>query len=69
MYIDWDNTVATGISGIEIEIPTEARVSIFMDNDLMTINDNHFKINLIAQLLNKIYMLCDDADASLLINR
>ena len=41
-HIDWDNTIVTGISGIKIEMPTEARVSIFMDNDLRHINDDHF---------------------------
>ena len=30
MHIDWDNTVVTGISGIKIEMPTEAKVSIMM---------------------------------------
>ena len=29
MHIDWDNTVVTGISGIKIEMPTEANISIF----------------------------------------
>ena len=57
MHIDWDNMVATGISGVEIEMPTEAKVSIFMDNDLTYINDDHFEINLVAQLLNQIYVV------------
>ena len=48
MHIDWDNTVVTGISDVEIEMPTEAMVSIFMDNDLTHINDDHFEINLVA---------------------
>ena len=55
MHIDWDNTVVTGISGIKIDMPTEAKVSIFTDNDLTHINNDHFKINLVAQLLNQIY--------------
>ena len=51
MHIDWDNTIVTGISGIKIEMPTEAKVSIFTDNDLTHINGDHFEINLIAHLL------------------
>ena len=57
MYVDWENTVVTGMSGIEIEIPIKAKVSIFTDNDLMTINDDHFEINLVAQLLNQMYIV------------
>ena len=55
MHIDWDNTVVTGISGIKIDMPTEAKVSIFTDNDLTHINDDHFEINLLGCLLNRIY--------------
>ena len=57
MHIDSDNTVVTGISGIKIEMPTEAKVSIFTDNDLTHINDDHFEINLVAHLLNEIYII------------
>ena len=57
MHIDWDNIVVTGISGIMIEMPTEAKVSIFTDNDLTHITDDHFKINLVARLLNQIYVV------------
>ena len=57
MHIDWDNTVVTGISGIKINMLTEAKVSIFTDNDFPHINDDHFKINLVAQLLNQIYVV------------
>ena len=57
MHTNWDNTIVTGISGIKIEMPMEARVSIFMDNDLTHINDDHFEINLIALLLNQIYVV------------
>ena len=56
MHIDWDNIVVTGISGIKIEMPTDAKVSIFTDNDLTHINDNHFEINLVAHL--PIYLCC-----------
>ena len=52
-----DNTIVTDISGIKIEMSTEARVSSFMDNDSTHINDDHFEINLIAQLLNQIYVV------------
>ena len=34
MHIDWDNAVVTGISGTKINMPTEANVLIFTDNDL-----------------------------------
>ena len=50
-HIDWDNTVVTGISGMKIYMPTKAKVSIFTDNDLTHINDDHFKTNLVAHLL------------------
>ena len=52
MIIDWTNTEVTGISGIRIEIPNEAKISIFMDNDLTHFTDYHFQINLIAHLLD-----------------
>ena len=29
MHIDWDNTMVTKISGKKIDVPTEAKVSIF----------------------------------------
>ena len=48
MHIDWDNTIVMGISGIKIDMPSDAKVSIFTDNDLTHINDDHFKINLMA---------------------
>ena len=38
-------------------MPTEAKVLIFTDNDLTCINDDHFKINLVARLLNQIYVV------------
>ena len=49
MHIDWDNTVVTGISGIKIDMPTETKVSISMDD--------HFEVNLVARLLNQIYVV------------
>ena len=54
MHIDWDNTVVTGI---KIDMPTEAKVSIFTHNDLTQINNDHFEINLVAHLLNQIYVV------------
>ena len=57
MHIDWDNTMVTGVSGIQIDMPSDAKVSIFTDNDLTHINDDHFEINLVVQLLNQIYIV------------
>ena len=51
MHIDWDNTMVMGISVIKIDMPSDAKVSIFTDNDLTHINDDHFEINLVVQLL------------------
>ena len=57
MHIDWDNTMVMGISGIKIDMPSDAKVSIFTDNDLTHINDDHFEKNLVARLLNQIYVV------------
>ena len=57
MHIDWDNTMVMGISGIKIDMPSDAEVSIFTDNDLTHIIDDHFKINLVVRLLNQIYIV------------
>ena len=48
MIIDWTNTEVTGISGIRIEMSNEAKISIFTDNDLTHITDDHFEIKLVA---------------------
>ena len=56
MIIDWINTEATGISGIRIEMPNEAKILTFTDNDLTHITDDHFEINLVAWLLAQIYV-------------
>ena len=40
--------MVTGISGIKIDMPSDAQVSIFTDNDLTHINDDHFEINLLV---------------------
>ena len=47
----------TGISGIRIEMPNEAKILIFTDNDLIHITDDHFEINLVAWLLGQIYVV------------
>ena len=52
-----ENTEVTGISGIRIEMPNEAKILIFTDNDLNHITDDHFEINLIASLLDQIYIV------------
>ena len=57
MIIDWTNMAVTGISGIRIEMPSEAKISIFMDNDLTHITDDHFEIKLVARLLDQIYVV------------
>ena len=57
MHTDWNNTVVSDISGIKIEMSTEAKVSIFTDNDLTHINDDHFEINLLAHFLNQIHVV------------
>ena len=57
MIIDWTNTEVTGISGIRIDMSNKAKISIFTDNDLTHITDDHFEINLIACLLDQIYVV------------
>ena len=57
MIIDWMNTEITGISGIRIDMRNESKILIFTDNDLTHIMDDHFEINLIAQLLDQIYVV------------
>ena len=36
---------------------SDTKVSIFTNNNLTHINDDHFKINLVARLLNQIYVV------------
>ena len=40
-----------------ITMPDMAYVSIFMDNDLTHITEDHFKIKLIARLLDQMYVV------------
>ena len=55
--INWSSINVTGISGILITMPDTAYVSIFMDNDLTHITEDHFKIKLIARLLDQMYVI------------
>ena len=54
--INWSSINVTGISGTMITMPDIAYVSIFMDNDLTNITEDHFEIKLIARLLDQIYV-------------
>ena len=47
--INWLSINVTGISGTMITMPDIAYVSIFTDNDLIHITEDHFKIKLIAR--------------------
>ena len=40
-----------------VVMPELAKVSIFMDNDLTHITDDHFEVKLIARLLDQIYVV------------
>ena len=55
--INWSNINVTGISGTMINMPDMAYVSIFMDNDLTHITEDHFEIKLIARLLDQMYVV------------
>ena len=57
MRVNWLSIIVTGLSGTTIIMPDIAYVSIFMDNDLTHITDDHFEIKLIARLLNQIYVI------------
>ena len=57
MRVNWSSLIVMGISGIAITMPDIAYVSIFTDNDLTHITDDHFEIKLIARLLNQIYVI------------
>ena len=46
-----------GISGTMINMPDMAYVSIFTDNDLTRITEDHFEIKLIARLLDQMYVI------------
>ena len=55
--INWSSINVTGISGTMITMPDTAYVSIFTDNDLTHISEDHFKIKLIARLLDQMYVV------------
>ena len=55
--INWSSIKVTGISGTMITMPDMAYVSIFTDNDLTHITEDHFKIKLIARLLDQMYVI------------
>ena len=52
-----DKYKVIGTSGIRIEMCNEAKILIFTDNDLTHITDYHFKIKLVARLLDQIYVV------------
>ena len=54
--INWSSINVTGISGMMITMPDMAYVSVFTDNDLTHITEDHFEIKLIARLLDQIYV-------------
>ena len=55
--INWLTINVTGISGTMITMPDTAYVSIFTDNDLSHITEDHFEIKLIARLLDQMYVV------------
>ena len=55
--VNWSSVIVTGISGTIITMPDIAYVSIFMDNDLTHITEDHFEIKLISRLLDQIYVI------------
>ena len=55
--INWSNINVMGISGTTINMPDMAYVSIFTDNDLTRIMEDHFEIKLIARLLDQMYVV------------
>ena len=55
--INWPSINVTGISGTMITMPDMAYVSIFTDNDLTHITEDHFEIKLIARLLDQMYVM------------
>ena len=55
--INWSSIIVTGISGTMITMSDIAYVSIFTDNDLTNVTEDHFEIKLIARLLDQIYVV------------
>ena len=55
--INWLNINVTGISRTVITMPDMAYISIFTDNDLTHITEDHFEIKLIARLLDQMHVV------------
>ena len=55
--INWLSINVTGISGTMITMPDMAYVSIFTDNNLTHITEDHFEIKLIVRLLDQMYVI------------
>ena len=55
--INWSSINVTGISGTMITMPDTAYVSIFMDNDLTHITEDHFEIKLNTRLLDQMHVV------------
>ena len=55
--INWLSINVTGISGTMITMPDTAYITIFMDNDLTHITEDHFEIKLIARLLDQMHVV------------
>ena len=55
--INWSSINVTGTSRTTINMPDVAYVSIFTDNDLTHITEDHFEIKLIARLLDQMYVV------------
>ena len=55
--INWSSINITGISGTIITMPDMAYISIFTDNDLTHITEDHFEIKLIARLLDQMHVV------------
>ena len=55
--INWSSINVAGISETMITMPDMAYVSIFTDNDLTHITEDHFEIKLIARLLDQMYVV------------
>ena len=54
--INWSSINVTGISGTMFTMPDTAYVSIFLDNDLTHITEDHFEI-LITRLLDQMHVI------------
>ena len=55
--VNWLSIIVTGIGRTIITMPDTAYVSIFTDNDLTHITENHFEIKLIVRLLDQKHVI------------